>query len=59
MPTDCLSSTLQAVEHLGVALENLVGLGIADPALVRPDPHLVERAQVGGDVGMAVVGADY
>ena len=27
---------LQAVERLGVSLQNLVSLGIADPALVRP-----------------------
>jgi len=50
---------LETVERLGVALQNLVGLGIADPALVRPAADFVQRAQVGGDVGVAVVGADH
>jgi hypothetical protein len=40
---------------MGVAPENLAGLGIADPALVRP-AALGQCAQVRGDVGAAVVG---
>src|SRR5207344_1024206 len=50
---------LQAVERLGVALQNLVGLGVADPALVHPAADFIQRAQVGGDVGVAVVGPDH
>jgi len=50
---------LQAAECLGVALQNLVGLGIVGPALIRPAADFVERAQVGGDVGMTVDGADH
>ena len=41
------------------SVENLVGVGIADPALARPAADFVQRAQVGGDVGVAVVGADH
>src|SRR5262245_30794402 len=50
---------LQTIERLGVTLQNLLGLGVADPALVRPVADFVERAQVGGDVGVAVIGADH
>jgi hypothetical protein len=50
---------LEAVERLGVGLQNFTGLGIADPALVRPAADFVQRAQVGGDIGVAVVGADH
>jgi len=39
---------LQAVECLGVAVQNLVGLGVADPTLIRPAAGFVERAQIGG-----------
>ena len=50
---------LQAVERLRVAFQNLLRLGVADPALIRPAADFVERAQVGADVGAAVVGADH
>jgi hypothetical protein len=53
------SSFLQPVESFGIALQNLVGLSLADPALVRPAADLVQCAQVGRDVGMAVVGTDH
>src|SRR5262249_48436623 len=50
---------LQTIERLGVTLQNLVGLGVADPALVRPAADFVQRAQIGGDIGVAVIGADH
>src|SRR5215831_9104132 len=51
--------SLQTIERLGVTLQNFVGLGVADPAFVRPAADFVQRAQVSGDVGMAVIGADH
>src|SRR5687767_1940768 len=44
---------LQAIERLGVALQNLLGLGVADPALVGPAADFIQRAQVGRDIGVA------
>lgn len=53
------SSVLQAVERLGVTLQDFACLGVADPALFGPAADFVQRAQVGGDVSVAVVGADH
>src|SRR5919109_5244765 len=50
---------LQAVECLGVRLQNFPGLGMAEPTLVHPAADFVQRAQVGGDIGVAVVSADH
>ena len=49
----------QPVERLGIGFENLLCLRRTDHAEVGPSPNFVEGAQVRGDIGVAVVGANH